>query len=665
MDLSSSASSFPPRPASVHNRGVADPTSVRLLRSGHDGPSHEQAMKEPPEAVPRWEATRLVHRYARLRSSVSSSVRSAGLDPTDHEAPRSSVESLPSSVGCAPRYAHHRRPPPLFINRDIDHSDDDGYGSNAMSSLEASSGLGGRLLSSGSSFVIGDDSMRWPLDEPSLNLSTFRRSQGAYTERGGGVSLPFGAPLRSSIPRPNSEERLAGDSVSNEKPLRQTSVPVASDRGESMDSRENTADRQDCSPSNLIEFGDTVVVDAPVDESPAFTVSEDGTTASLQNCADAATEHHPPLSEHAYSNDKAVPSRSRALSASLLRNDELTESRVDFLTEEMRSLRAQVELVQNRLYEDASSMTILEPSSSSEETPPPDTADAGTQCSPLVGDASTLTDPPVTTACSVMTDSRPAMVSTEVQTEATVSVVPFEQEEEQQRRAEQRGAVAAEVASLERERDTLEEEIGNLTAEVSKQRKLIRTQSTTQSITEALRHNGEVRAYHTANMRLRKQVLELRNEMDSQRQVVCEAASVGLRNIEDRLMECHALANIDSASGIGFAELLTEIDSCRRRVHRAALQPVPSSTSKRDDSGSAYAGTAPSQRRPSNASGGSESASIDRGILQESTEMAQTLLGDLVDIRRMRSHTAASPNERAAFKSPGDVSCFETLDNIA
>ncbi|KAF4701663.1 hypothetical protein FOZ62_026635 [Perkinsus olseni] len=310
-------------------------------------------------------------------------------------------------------------------------------------------------------------------------------------------------------------------------------------------------------------------------------------------------------------------------------------------------------------------MTILEPSSSSEETPPPDTADAGTQCSPLIGDASTITDAPPTAVRSVMTDSRPALVSTEVQTEEIPSVMPSVEEEEQERLAEQREAVAAEVASLERERDTLEEEVGKLTAEVSKQRKLIKTQSTTQSITEALRHNGEVRAYHTANMRLRKQVLELRNEMDSQRQVVCEAASVGLRNIEDRLMECHALANIDSASGIGFAELLTEIDACRRRVHRAALQPVPSLTPKMDDSGSAYAGTALLQRRPSNASGSSESASIDRGILQESTEMAQTLLGDLVDIRRMRSHTAASPNERAAFKSPGDVSCFETLDNIA
>ncbi|KAF4709538.1 hypothetical protein FOZ62_022772, partial [Perkinsus olseni] len=423
MDLSSSSSSsFPPGPASVHNRGVAD-----------RAPFHAQAVRESAEeAVPRWEAPRLAHRYARLRSSVSSSVRSAGLDPTDHEAPRSSVESLPSSVGCAPRYARHRRPPPLTINRRTDHSDDDAYGSNAISSLEASSGLGGRLLSSRSSFVMGDDS---------------------------------------------------------------------------------------------IEFGDTVVVEAPLDEPPAYIVSEDGTAASLQNNADAAVKHRPLLPYLACSNDKEAPSDSRGLSATLLRNDELTESRMDFLTEEMRSLRAQVELVQNRLYEDASSASILEPSGSSDETPPPDTADAGTQCSPLVGEASTFTDAPVTTASSVMTDSRPAMVSTEVQTEATVSIAPLEEEEELQRRAEQREAVAVEVASLECERDTLEEEIGKLTAEVSKQRKLIKTQSTAQSITEALRHNGEVRAYHTANMRLRKQVLQLRNEIDSQRQVVCEAAS--------------------------------------------------------------------------------------------------------------------------------------------
>ncbi|KAF4705268.1 hypothetical protein FOZ63_001126 [Perkinsus olseni] len=117
MDLSSSSSSFPPRPASAHSRGAA---------------CHTSAMRESAEAVPRWEAPqRLAHRYARLRTSTSSSIRSTGLDRTDNEAPRSSVESLPSSVGCAPRYAHHRRPPPLSINRNTDHSDDDGYGSNA------------------------------------------------------------------------------------------------------------------------------------------------------------------------------------------------------------------------------------------------------------------------------------------------------------------------------------------------------------------------------------------------------------------------------------------------------------------------------------------------------------------------------------------------------
>ncbi|KAF4736534.1 hypothetical protein FOZ62_007978, partial [Perkinsus olseni] len=73
MDLSSSSSSFPPRPASAHSRGAACHTSF-----------HAQAMRESAEAVPRWEAPqRLAHRYARLRTSTSSSIRSTGLDRTD------------------------------------------------------------------------------------------------------------------------------------------------------------------------------------------------------------------------------------------------------------------------------------------------------------------------------------------------------------------------------------------------------------------------------------------------------------------------------------------------------------------------------------------------------------------------------------------------------
>ncbi|KAF4657357.1 hypothetical protein FOL47_008475, partial [Perkinsus chesapeaki] len=261
-----------------------------------------------------------------------------------------------------------------------------------------------------------------------------------------------------------------------------------------------------------------------------------------------------------------------------------------------------------------------------EQSPTDEPEDAYVQCSALVTNTATSTDQPYMVTIGVMAEAlAEARVSTEVQTDCVQPTSLISHDGHQALMMEQREALSSEITSLVEQRERLYEDVARLPADLSRQRKLAEMQSTTQSLTEPLRQNGEIRAYHTANMRLRKQILERRRSGS-------EALEI-------------ALANIDSSAGVGFAELLTEIDSCRRIVHRAALQPLTSVTSTTKDiaikdSQNVAQATHQGARNPFTLS------------TDESTEMAQTLLGDLVDLRRMRSHMAKSPGGTPLSQSP-------------
>ncbi|KAF4665549.1 hypothetical protein FOL47_004517 [Perkinsus chesapeaki] len=550
------------------------------------------------------------HRYASLRASTASSVwlaDSITQGPPSEIPTLASIESLPSSVP-----HHRRRPAPLRFN------------SSQRLITEGDPAHEERALSGRSSFLPAESSVGWSVEEPSLDWSAYRRAAQEATGSLHTDSCSLPSATTSYTPRELSQAR-DDSTFTRRAQLLPMSPPDAAPQ------------RQDSSPSNLIEFGDTILIDRTNSD---LSTSQRSLTIEREP---QPTQNQKDRTAHALSSHPPTDDRPCDIS----KVEELTESRMNFLAEEMRSLRAQVELVQNRLHEQEDTITPSGTSESSDEQSPTDeTEDAYVQCSALVTNTATSTEQPYMVTIGVMAEAlTEARVSTEVQTDCVQPTSLISHDGHQALMMEQREALSSEITSLVEQRERLYEEVARLSADLSRQRKLAKTQSTTQSLTETLRQNGEIRAYHTANMRLRKQILELRNEMDAQRQVVCEAASIGLRSIEDRLMECHALANTDSSAGVGFAELLTEIDSCRRRVHRAALQPLTSVTSTAKDiaikdSQNFAQATHQEARNPFTLS------------TEESTEMAQTLLGDLVDLRRMRSHMAKSPGGTPLSQSP-------------